>query len=344
MLDNLKLGTNKVAIFTDLHLGVHQNSSTWHNIALNWADWFIGNLLEKEIDTILFTGDFFHSRSEISVNTIHIASEFLKKFENNFRIIMIPGNHDCYYKDKADVHSLSIFKGYKNIKVIEKTSKININNRTFTFCPWGFNYNEIEECDVILGHFEIESFKMNMYKLCEHGFKPHALLDKAQLVFSGHFHLNEERSYDKGKIIYIGSPFQLDFGERETKKGYYILNVDNLSYTFIENNTTPVHKKILLSEIESSYNNIKGNFIKLVLDIPYSQEDLDKIIYKLNENNPISLTVDPLINYSCVNNNTDADLSGVDISKAIIEFINMLDTDNKELIAKKTIEYYNQAK
>jgi len=343
----LRLDSDRVAIFTDLHLGVHQNSSTWHNISKQWSTWFIQDLKDKDIDTIFFTGDFFHSRSEISVSTIQAASDLLSQFNSDFKIYMIPGNHDCYYKDKSDVNSLSILNGYNNINVFNNVSYIQTTNgKCFAFCPWGFSYEDIKPVDIIFGHFEIESFKMNAHKLCEHGFKPKDLLKKSPLVFSGHFHLNEEREYDDGKIVYVGSPFQLDFGERDSKKGYYILDTNNLYYTFVENQTTPVHKKILLSEIVNTpIENIKSNFVKLVLDVHLDQEKLDTIVRQINEKSPLSLTIDPLINYSInYTGDNDQDLSGIDISKAIVEFVGMLDVDNKEQIIKKTIELYTQIK
>ena len=43
---------NKVAIFSDLHLGVHQNSSFWIDVALNWVKWFKQDLHNKGIKDI----------------------------------------------------------------------------------------------------------------------------------------------------------------------------------------------------------------------------------------------------------------------------------------------------
>ena len=341
------MGNNLWAVFTDLHLGVHQNSSTWHNIALNWADWFIQDLKSKNINQIIFTGDFFHSRSEISVNTIHAASEFISKFKD-FKILMIVGNHDSYYKQKADVHSLSIFNGYSNITVFDTTQSITINNKKLCFCPWGFEYSEIEKSDIIFGHFEIETFKMNAHKLCEVGVKPKDLLKKSKLVFSGHFHLNEERDYNEGKIIYVGSPFQLDFGERDSKKGYYVLDVDNLNYSFIENKISPIHKKLSMNEILSD-NSIKeeykdlitNNFIRIVIDYNLDQKIIDNVIHNLYSLSPSSLIVDPYISQDFTNQE-DTDLSGIDITKAIVEFVNLLDINNKEEVIKRTLHLYNQ--
>ena len=344
------MSDSRFAIFTDLHLGVHQNSSTWHNIALKWADWFVEELKSKSIKNILFLGDFFHSRSEISVNTIHASSEFLNRFKD-FNLFMVVGNHDSYYKQKSDIHSLSILTGYPNITIYDKTITTSICDKKVTFCPWGFSYDDIEKSDIIFGHFEIESFKMNAHKLCEVGVKPKQLLKKADIIFSGHFHLNEEREYDEGKIVYVGSPFQLDFGERDSRKGYYIIDFNNLSYNFYNNEVTPTHHRLLLSEIindedidEGVKEIIKNNFIKLVIDKPIDQKIIDKIIHNCSICSPLSMVVDPLINYEITNDLKDSDLSGIDISKAIVEFVNLLDIKEKEEVTKHTLFLYNQVK
>lgn len=342
----------KYAVFSDLHLGVHQNSSSWHNIALEWVDWFVEDLKSRGIKDIIFTGDFFHSRSEISVNTIHVASRLLDKL-NQFQVDMIPGNHDCYYKDKSEIHSLSILKGHSNIRIHDDLEVIGLSdNRTAAFCPWGIETENIPKADVIFGHFEIESFKMNSYKLCETGHKASQLLDKSNLVFSGHFHYREEREYNEGKIIYVGCPFELDFGDRDTTKGYYILDTKNLTYEFVENNISPKHKKYTITDLIESYSKgstledlIDKKFVKVVLDKYINQEDLNILTAKLATYKPLSLIVDPAVNFSYFSEDTekDQDLSGIDISKAIIEFVNMMDINNREDVVAYTLNLYNQS-
>jgi len=342
----------KYAVFSDLHLGVHQNSSSWHQIAIEWVDWFVEDLKARGIKDIIFTGDFFHSRSEISVNTIHIASQLLDKL-SQFRVMMIPGNHDCYYKDKSEVHSLSILKGHKNITIYDDLQLVHlVDGRSAAFCPWGIEAEDIPAADVIFGHFEIESFKMNSYKLCETGHKASQLLNKASLIFSGHFHFREEREYKEGNIIYVGCPFEQDFGDRDTTKGYYILDTNDLTYTFIENTISPKHKKYTISDLITLYSQnqtiddlVTKKFIKVVLDKFINQEDLNTLTAKLATYKPLSLIIDPAVNFSYLAEDTDKnqDLSGIDISKAIIEFVNMMDINNKEDVIAYTLNLYNQS-
>ena len=46
---SLKISKPRVAIFSDLHLGVHSNSSDWHNYAIEWAHWFKEECKRKNI-------------------------------------------------------------------------------------------------------------------------------------------------------------------------------------------------------------------------------------------------------------------------------------------------------
>ena len=49
----LKINKPRVAIFSDLHLGVHTNSSEWHNYAVEWANWFKDECKRNNIKDII---------------------------------------------------------------------------------------------------------------------------------------------------------------------------------------------------------------------------------------------------------------------------------------------------
>ena len=90
---------------------------------------------------------------------------------------------------------------------------------------------------------------MNTYKVCEEGLKVKDLLNKSSLVISGHFHTRHEKKFGKGTILYVGNPFQMDFGDTGNRNGYYILVLDTLEYDFTHNNISPTYKKVSLSEL-----------------------------------------------------------------------------------------------
>jgi len=72
----IKPKNNKVLFVSDVHLGIHQNSQTWHNIGLEVSTWINQVMKNKDLDTIFFAGDVFHDRHEIGVNTLHVAKRF----------------------------------------------------------------------------------------------------------------------------------------------------------------------------------------------------------------------------------------------------------------------------
>jgi len=342
----------RVAIFSDLHLGVHMNRTMWHNIALDWAKWFTGELEEKNIKRVIFCGDFFHSRSEITVDTLHIASELLDLFDQ-FEVYMITGNHDSYYKHNSSVNSISILKGRRNITVIDRPQTIQINNRELFFSPWGTSLENMSMCDVMFGHFEIESFKMNTYKVCEEGFKSTDLNRYAPLVISGHFHLREERKYENGTILYVGSPFELDFGDAQSTKGYYILDLETLKYDFCQNNISPKHQKIPLSSLikidnfhEEAPQLLSNNIVRLVIDKKIESRDLEKLTSKLNSYHPLNVELDQTYNFSLFSNSQseEVDLSGIDMVNAITDFVDMLDIQNKKDVVEYTLSLYSACK
>lgn len=338
-----------IGIVSDLHLGVHSNSSQWHTIAINWAKWLASEFKRHNIEDIMFCGDWHHNRSEISVSTLQISADILDIFKD-FNLIAITGNHDVYYKHRTDVNSLSIFKTRNNVTVVDKPLTFKSYNKVITLCPWNTDIKDIPKSDIIFGHFEIETFKMNAHKVCEDGIKVKDLLQRSNLIISGHFHLRHEKKFGKGTILYVGNPFQMDFGDAGNQKGYYLLDINTQEYTFHDNTVSPLYIKLNLSDLVA-YGTItaeirhfiKNNIVKLKIDRNISQEDLTILTTKLNQLKPQQLSTDYDICYNKISSNTaDKDLSGIDIAQAMEEFINLLDIDNKKDVLKCAIELYNK--
>jgi DNA repair exonuclease SbcCD nuclease subunit len=348
----LNIRTDKVCCIADLHIGVHQNSIFWHETALSWAAWLKKELLAKGIKDIFILGDLYHYRDEIAVNTIHVVNQILKLWAD-FNIVIIVGNHDAFYKDRSDINSLSILDGWKNILVISEAVTYTVLGKEVSFLPWGADVRSIKKSDVLFGHLEIESFKMNSHKHCDHGMKTSDLLAKADLIMTGHFHLRDERKYDKQTIIYVGNPFEMDFGDTGSTKGYYILDFNNLNYTFYENKLSPKHKKVTLTdlmtfkslsatEVKDTVNN---NIIKLIVDKKITSDNIELLIQKISTHKPFNLSVDyTLYNDSITVNEDQAyDLSGVDMSKAIEEFVTLLDIEKKSDVSRYCLDLYKRA-
>lgn len=340
----------EIAIFSDIHIGVHHNSKFWHDVSLKWVEWFISDIRKRGITDVVFCGDYFHTRDEISVDTLHFGSRLLELFKD-FNLIMVVGNHDCFLKDSADVNSVSSFSNWKNVTVADKTLSIESFGKKINFIPWGIKLEDIPKGDITFGHFEINYFKMNTYETCDDGIEGEHLLERTPFIISGHFHLMDDRKYsDGGRILYVGNPFQMDFNDSGATKGYYTLNLETLETTFTENKVSPKHfnvklsylisEKTLTDEVKSKF---KDNLVKLKVDKRVSPDDMEFLINFFKSLNPITFNVDyesEISDYSMFEENVD--LSGIDIQQAIMEFIDTLDVNNKKELMNYTIELYNR--
>jgi DNA repair exonuclease SbcCD nuclease subunit len=338
-----------IALISDIHLGVHQDSYAWHNVALSFADWLNVELKKRNILDIVIPGDLFHDRSEISVYTVSVAHKFFEKLKD-YNIIITVGNHDCYYKDRADINSASILTGWPNITVVDSLQSINQFDKKISFVPWATDLSKIEVSDLIFGHFELMSFYHNNYKLCTHGIPTTNILSKGKCIITGHFHKTEHRTYEQGQILYVGSPYQQTFADVGCSNGCYIFNIKKLLVEeFIENNVTPKHFKIKLSECTSGEYNlaklkeiIPNNIISFIVDKHVTPEQANLFATKLQTLKPFSLRVD--FNYEQQNLPTDinTDFTAVDICKTIEEFVNTLDLDHREDIIVYLTDLYKQ--
>lgn len=344
------LKNKKIGIFSDIHIGLGQDSSLNHKIVLDFAKWASETFLNKGISDIIIPGDIFHNRNEISVETLSIAKEFFDYF-NDFRIFISTGNHDCFLKNKSDINSISILNGWPNINIIDKKTEIlTYKDKKISLVPWGVDANDIPLSDIMFGHFEITTFNMNSYKICDHGMKSESLLSKSPLIISGHFHTKQSRKYKNGKIVYVGSPYQQNFGDCNEQRGIYTLDLETEEFIFIENVISPRYYRISASKylkdeyyLKASDIVTRDNIVSLIIDDKLSPEDILSIKDRLNKENPQSIRIDYENNDKDFDKNeTDNEYDSSNILKSIEDFIQNLDIDNKKEVEDYLKELYNK--
>lgn len=346
----MKTFNQKVACISDIHLGTHVDSSLWHKSALDYAKWLREELRKQGITDIFMLGDILNNRNEVSVTTLHILSQFFSILRE-FNITIVVGNHDCYYNNRHDIHSIGTLSEWGNIQVIDKPTTVTMFDKVITFCPWETKIDDIPKSDIIFGHFEIQSFKMRYSQVCEYGTKPKDLLDKAPLIISGHFHLLESRKYDDGNILYLGCPYELDWGDYSSKKGYFILDIPTGKHDFYENNFSPKHKKFNLSELlstgitDSIKKEFNNNIVKLSFDTAIEEETASKLIDKLLILKPANLQFEYFQEGITIDASEVSKFEGIDIESSLIEYIKCLEgIDYKDEVTKYVLDVYSRIK
>ena len=200
-----------VVAFTDLHLGMRNNSKQHNDWCLAFVDWMIDQAQAKGIKTCLFLGDWSHNRSSVNVVTLNHSLQALRKLSQGFdHVVMLLGNHDLYYRDKLDTHSIPYVQEFSNIHLVSAIETVG----NCAFVPWLLNdeWKQIGSIrqPYLFCHAEIARFKMNaMVEMPDHGGLSAEHFKHQKLVFSGHFHKRQR----KGSILYIGNAFPHNFAD-----------------------------------------------------------------------------------------------------------------------------------
>jgi hypothetical protein len=156
-------------------------------------------------------GDWHHNRNSLNITTMDYSLRALEKLGQAFdKFYFFPGNHDLYYKDKRDIHSVEFGKYIPGITVVHEPTTIG----DVTLCPWlvGEEWRSVGKKGgkYIFGHFELPSFFMNaMVQMPDHGEINLDSFKNYELGFSGHFHKRQQ----KGNMIYIGNAFPHNYAD-----------------------------------------------------------------------------------------------------------------------------------
>jgi DNA repair exonuclease SbcCD nuclease subunit len=256
---------------------------------------------------------------------------------------MIIGNHDCYYKNRSDVHSLGLLKGHNNLTIIDKPLEFSAFGMSFGFVPW--EGKTPWAVDYLFGHFEIISFKMNNYKICDHGMEPSELLKGSSMIFSGHFHNQHSKKYNEGSIHYVGNTFPMDFSDVGNERGYHILDVESGDLEFFANPVSPKFVKILLSKTDDLNDDlIKNNIVKLVIDKDIKDDTLEKIKANILALSPHQLTTEFNVTSKSIDSVEQVD--SIDLTEMFEEFQEQLKLDDEKDTRVKNLikELYDRNK
>jgi hypothetical protein len=212
----------KAIVFTDIHFGLKSNSLQHNQDCDRFVDWIIETGRAQGCETGMFLGDWHHHRASINLQTLNFSLQSLEKLSRSFsQFFFIPGNHDLYYRDKRDIHSAAWARHIPNIHICNDWFQ----EGDVIIAPWlvGDDHRRIQKMSskYMFGHFELPHFKMNaMVEMPDHGDIRNEHFGGFDRVFSGHFHLRQE----KNNITYIGNAFPHNFADAgDENRGCMIL-------------------------------------------------------------------------------------------------------------------------
>ena len=330
----------KVAVFTDLHIGLKSNSSIHNSDCEEFVDWFIDEAKKANCDTAIFMGDWHHNRNTINLFSLDVSIRCLEKLGAAFeQFFWFPGNHDLFYKDKRDIHSSAFGRHIPGVTVVENVTTIS----DVTLVPWlvGDEWRDISKVKsrYMFGHFELPLFYMNaMVQMPDHGELQAEHFKHQEYVFSGHFHKRQNR----GKIWYIGNAFPHNFSDTwDDKRGMMILEWGG-EPQFIDWGNCPKFRTIKLSDLIDQKDAVMKSkmYLRVNLDIDISFEEANFIKetftrdYDIRE---ISLIQDKVSIDTTSDDNPDTKFESVDqiVSESLVA------VESEQFDKKVLLDIYN---
>lgn len=262
-------------------------------------------LREEKVDCVLFLGDLFHVKNSISAEAYDIAANFLSTLASIAPTHLILGNHDCYMRNQDRLDSISPVVNalaldnihfHKNTSQCDLSGDIRLNILSILDKE---NWDELsidkDKINIALYHGPVVGSITDKGWTVDKGDMNIELLKKFDYAFCGDIHAHQ--LLDKnGKILYVGSLLQGDYGEADDK-GFLIYEINSSSDFSIKRNIIPNPKPFISLEIGDdfsiddlnipegsnvrliSHDNLTYDTVNKYMDIIRSKYSPDSVVY-----------------------------------------------------------------
>lgn len=318
----------KIGIIGDLHFGAGYNlgrldPETQLNSRLldfvSTFDQIVDHFVEKNVNTIVLTGDIFETRHPTSAQLNAFSKCVNRAINMGTKIVIVVGNHDQQRTistttvdifNSLETPGMSVYPNFGIHKIEndgEEASLILMPYRDRRMIGADTNSIAIDKISkkiqelyaqsrgtrIIIGHFMIgqpmtgenpDSFSINELVL------PLGMFKNFDAVIMGHVHKHAVLSKKNPLIIYSGSMDKKDFGEKHHNKVSIILDTNNIeNIEILPSQTRDLHEINL--DYTSGDKYFKSQITdKILLDIEkfnlkYGLEDsIVKTVIKVKEN------------------------------------------------------------
>jgi DNA repair exonuclease SbcCD nuclease subunit len=258
---------------------------------------------EHGIDTILQSGDMWDNRTQLTLKTFHAIKPvvFDEIVRRGYTMHTIVGNHDITLRDslRMDTSTLLLQEYIQSghVHVHKEPKAVKFGSCTIDMLPWicSENTKEIAKFmnrktigDICFGHLEIAGAMMQR-GIPGHGGFPITAFGRYSSVLSGHYHT---RSFlDGNRINYVGTPYEMNWGDSGDQRGFTVLDTETLEYTFVPN---PFLMYIKVRYKDGCFVNPKsltGKYVKLIVESKKNLVDFDNFVNTLKMSDPYDLTI-----------------------------------------------------
>lgn len=347
----------KIALLTDSHAGVRNDSVAFHDYMKRFYDnTFFRYLDDNDISTVIHCGDIVDRRKYININTAYRLRKDLIEpaIERGITWHQILGNHDVMHKNTNKISSFTELFNKFPLNIYEDATEVDFDGCNILLMPWindenrGHALKLIKETNaqICFGHLEIQGFEMFKGSIVSHGDDP-TMFGRFDIVCSGHYHHRSHR----GNIHYLGSPGEFTWSDYDDPRGFHVFDTETRELTFIENPYKMFHKfwyndgdpNFVDSDID--YNQFEGKIIKIIITEKNNPYWFEKFIENIEKKNPIDIQI--VEDHLNLNLEDDQDIideaeSTIDIFKKYIQNTESKGIDKNKL-ERKIVDLYHEA-
>ena len=225
---------------------------------------------DNDINLFIIAGDIMHTKSIIHSIAQDVMIDFFEQFDK-LQFLVLDGNHDLSGKGQGAISSL---RSLDHMSGVDWITEVPYTTENMVCIPYSYNLvNQVKkfEAKILISHFGLDEGVLNSGISITSDIKLADLVGKYDLVLLGHYHKPQEIIMDNIKLYYVGSPIQLDWGEKNDEKRFLIVDTDTLD---VESVLTEGYKKHVELEINSSNKSEiieiakkekdSGNYVKLI--------------------------------------------------------------------------------
>lgn len=204
--------------------------------------------LTNKISTFVIGGDILHGKSIIYAVAQDILLNFFDKY-SNLQFIVIDGNHDLSGRGSDVVSALLPLKKVDNVLWVPFNETYYDQENDILYVPYSKDVVEkivSNKAKILISHVGLNEGVLNSGISVVSSLSVKDLIGKYQLVLLGHYHKPQEITDTDISIYYVGSPIQLDWGEKNDEKRFLIVDTETLQ---IESVPTTQYKHYVELEI-----------------------------------------------------------------------------------------------
>lgn len=237
---------SKVLVTADLHVHPHRGDPRRVEDGLECLKWIYSTARTAACEHLILVGDFLHNRFNLPTYAYSKACKIVSQ-NKDVKTIFLLGNHDMFYEDKWDVHSLTPLQEWAT--VIDTPQTLKINDISVDFLPYTPKpslhlAHFTQPSDVLFAHVSVAEALLNKkYDVLsveddskeKEVISPKAF-DRWKKTWLGHYHYGQ---VIRDGVEYIGSPMQLTFGEAGQTKHVAIFDLATLETVYVDNDKSP---------------------------------------------------------------------------------------------------------